>query len=634
ELLSDSYLAKKFSTDARKFSRAFEGSVYSEKVNTGMHVDGNVIFTPESYIPRSAMFNLTMDLFGHSLNVFEVGGRVEGFEHLVESFFGPNGYFPDKTVSKFLKSSRRTRSVYDNRIDEFQKLYNAWGNNRDDPSGSMYLNMFGNEILYGSFKGLESAIKSSASEVNWIDVIADLAKNKDLEYTKSVMFLDAAYTIPTGSGLPLSLAVNGTSTMNLKLGGKFDVRNIFRKEIGIDGHIKPSAAVEISALMSVDAFYAHTGLKMVATLHSSTSLDGKIEMRNGKILTTSLNLPKDKIEILDVQTNIYLIHKDVERSQMGVHEDRTEVHSCTGIKMAKITGFKLCGDVQYPNASLKYESPYFPLTGPTKFAIYLEKTDRKMTSYQFDATFDMTETKKAAMLSFKTPNSEIDRELTVDMIVDKTDKTAAFRVRTPMKKMGISGKFDNEQHIKKFDFSLTIDDLEKFGALAELKIEEGKQQKKYVPQVEIRIPGMKSAKLNGYALIQRKKMSADVQIENLTKKMIELRGDITTQSKGRHDVDIRISSYFLTSKIRGNVQTRERVTTTNMRVDYSMLEGKTETLKIGSKYQDMSASTLTKLNARINVDVSAAPDYNTDVNWEMQLANGHVENTLRIKQGI
>lgn len=72
ELLSNLFLEKKFSTDARKFSRAFEGSMYSEKMNTGVHVDSNVIFTPNSYLPRSSMFNLTVDLFGHSLNMFEV----------------------------------------------------------------------------------------------------------------------------------------------------------------------------------------------------------------------------------------------------------------------------------------------------------------------------------------------------------------------------------------------------------------------------------------------------------------------------------------------------------------------------------------------------------------------------------
>ena len=39
------------------------------------------------------MVNLTVNLFGESLNLFEVGARAEGFESMIEDFFGPDGYF-------------------------------------------------------------------------------------------------------------------------------------------------------------------------------------------------------------------------------------------------------------------------------------------------------------------------------------------------------------------------------------------------------------------------------------------------------------------------------------------------------------------------------------------------------------
>lgn len=38
----------------------------------GANVDANVVFSQESYVPRSATFNFTTDLFGHSLNLLEV----------------------------------------------------------------------------------------------------------------------------------------------------------------------------------------------------------------------------------------------------------------------------------------------------------------------------------------------------------------------------------------------------------------------------------------------------------------------------------------------------------------------------------------------------------------------------------
>ena len=39
------------------------------------------------------MMNMTVDLFGNSVNLFEIGGRVEGLEYLIETYLGPYSYF-------------------------------------------------------------------------------------------------------------------------------------------------------------------------------------------------------------------------------------------------------------------------------------------------------------------------------------------------------------------------------------------------------------------------------------------------------------------------------------------------------------------------------------------------------------
>ena len=57
-------------------------------------MDGNLVFSQESYVPRSAMVNLTVSLFGESLNLFEVGARAEGFENMIEDFFGESAKRP------------------------------------------------------------------------------------------------------------------------------------------------------------------------------------------------------------------------------------------------------------------------------------------------------------------------------------------------------------------------------------------------------------------------------------------------------------------------------------------------------------------------------------------------------------
>ena len=62
-----------------------------------------------------------------------------------------------------------------------------------------------------------------------------------MDYTKSYMFLDSELTVPTAVGMPLKLAIDGTATVNVKLNGKMDVRQMFSNPstVDINGSIKP-----------------------------------------------------------------------------------------------------------------------------------------------------------------------------------------------------------------------------------------------------------------------------------------------------------------------------------------------------------------------------------------------------------
>lgn len=99
-VLEDETLQKEFNLDNRKYSRNYEKSLFIEKINTGAVAEGDLIWSSKSFIPRSAMANLTVDLFGNSINLFEIGGRMEGLEYFLESYFGPNGYFSETDVKE------------------------------------------------------------------------------------------------------------------------------------------------------------------------------------------------------------------------------------------------------------------------------------------------------------------------------------------------------------------------------------------------------------------------------------------------------------------------------------------------------------------------------------------------------
>lgn len=58
-----------------------------------------------------------------------------------------------------------------------------------------------------------------------------------------------------------------------------------------------------------------------------------------------------------------------------VTENRKEFKVCSGDTLARFSGLELCGELQFPNASLKTTGPFFPFTGPSAFSIVLYKKD-------------------------------------------------------------------------------------------------------------------------------------------------------------------------------------------------------------------------------------------------------------------
>ena len=70
-------------------------------LNAGASVESNIIFSSKSWIPRSASVDLTVDMFGQSVNLVEIGGRVEGADKVVERMFAK------KDVNEVLSRQKR-----------------------------------------------------------------------------------------------------------------------------------------------------------------------------------------------------------------------------------------------------------------------------------------------------------------------------------------------------------------------------------------------------------------------------------------------------------------------------------------------------------------------------------------------
>jgi hypothetical protein len=56
-----------------KKSHNEEASIFSKQLGIGASGETNLIFSQRSYLPRAASANLTLELFGNTMNLIEVG---------------------------------------------------------------------------------------------------------------------------------------------------------------------------------------------------------------------------------------------------------------------------------------------------------------------------------------------------------------------------------------------------------------------------------------------------------------------------------------------------------------------------------------------------------------------------------
>ena len=101
------------------------------------------------------------------------------------------------------------------------------------------MRVFGNELRYMNFKGIDSFIPKDSFNV--IDMLMKLSKDNDYSYSQSSMFMDSSIIIPTSAGFPMNLTVNGSATIDIKATGKMDIMKLAANppSLDISGTIRP-----------------------------------------------------------------------------------------------------------------------------------------------------------------------------------------------------------------------------------------------------------------------------------------------------------------------------------------------------------------------------------------------------------
>jgi len=84
--------------------------------------------------------------------------------------------------------------------------------------------------------------------------------------------------------------------------------------------------------------------------------------------------------------------------------------------------------------------------------------------------FVQSDNREVVRVSFNTPGSRVDRELTTEFTLDRRQRQVQLDIRTPWKTANVRGSLVNEDALKKASLSATIDGTTQYSISAELQV--------------------------------------------------------------------------------------------------------------------------------------------------------------------
>jgi len=639
ELLSNDFLKKKFETDARKFSRNYEVAKFWEEQNIGAGVDANLIFSPDSFVPRSAMVNLTGHLFGETINLLEFGARVHSLEQLLEPIFGPNGYFPDKTVNEALYSLRNKREVQSNDLDRLNSVYQQATEQDRNAGASIYSRIFGNEIMYKNFEIYNhGSVPTMFDEggTNWFDIthlFDNLSVGKSMEYTKSNVLADSSYTVATSAGIPLTLGVQSAATVSMKANGKVDLSNFWEnKEVDIQAMMKPSGTIQVDGTMSVKVGDGHlkleSGIRFQGTLHTSTAVQGRLVIKNSQVVHASLTLPENKQEIVTAKTQLLLLRPSGEFpiTPHSSASSLSETKSCTSQGISTVLGLQLCSEM-----SFLHQDSGFSFMEPSALSVYVEKTDT-FDSYEFDYKWSAEDEEVTDVsILLNTPGSTVDRRLAASLYYDRALGKLEGKLEGPSKSLHVEGKYSDASQ----SLQLTILSQRQQVLLFSTALRaQGNRLEPYLLLTFYESPVIEVQGIMDSMSITDPEMKAnyELNIKHVTQVPIKLTGEIV-RSGEVYETNLSLQSFLATGNIRSQIRAKKDSISTKSELQYSWKSKDTKTYNINGRVQNSKKGTLSKYTAAASATSGQNRDENVEFSWETQHTMGYAEHAGRLTMG-
>lgn len=503
----------KFPEDFRKFSFNEELSYKVDSLGLGSTVEQNIIYSQDSFVPRSANLNVTVELFGRNLNLLDLSARVENLDRVIEHWFGPKGAawvtelddvkaevkdakdtvadIASYTSKKFESLIRGKRAAVDQgELNRFAKKVHLRGNEVDENLDlDVSLKLFGVELAYLSLEGDSGKHKEPEKAI--IDKIFerlqktfDSTKNLHHDTENYIQFLEAELVYPTNLGTSLSLGVIGTSAVKVHTDGNLDLAKILQdpKNAAFRIALKPSVSVRIAGSVIVEGLGVESGLKVVSTLHTATSSDVDVKVLNGKGVDVKFSLPKKKQEVINVNSEVLVSNNG--KTKPAFTAKGKGYKDCFD-QFSTLLGLSVCGEVSFPYEGMGnvQQRPLFPLSGPAKFAATIENVDAN--AYHFKVHLnDEDPAKRSFEILVNTPGSKTNREISLKGEAGtQPNLYAQLQLNSPFKKLKLEGALKNNQKERTLSLQFDHDTIKYFG-----RIGVEATGNKYKPVLEYNVP--------------------------------------------------------------------------------------------------------------------------------------------------
>ena len=186
---------EKFDLNPVTFSRNYDEDAMLLPGSVHLHHDSDVIFSPQSFVPRSVRSNVSVSVFGARSNLLQLQARAEGVESLLEDVFGKKEDGPEQHANALPFDIGNNFENYLPKEPELQLSVTLLGNN---------VVMFDQRDLTRDRFKVEQ-------------LLSLLASGQELKQRRSVQMIDSEMQIATVSGLTVRMSLEATASVDSTL---------------------------------------------------------------------------------------------------------------------------------------------------------------------------------------------------------------------------------------------------------------------------------------------------------------------------------------------------------------------------------------------------------------------------------